>query len=290
MKHFQFTIFAFFVGLCALSACSKPVEEEPVIEAKSHIRVNVSPFYFQVEDMGTTRTDLSEVSTRLSFAVFDEKGNLVESVVHHEVTDETFGVVEMDLHPGVYQLVAVAHNGDDNASISSTTSIVLPGTRLTDTFSSIQELTVESNKEYEFTMNLPRVTSAFAFRLADTPPANFKEIQVVLNTGGSIPASLEFNPTTGLASNNWKFTCTIPAEKFKEETPIYFIKLFEQTVVNIEATAYDEEGEVIISHTISNVSLVPGKKTTATGYFFKSSGSGSFTVIGDWTTEEIPIN
>ena len=290
MKHFQFTIFAFFVGLCALSACSKPVEEESVIEAKSHIRVNVSPFYFQVEDMGATRAALKDAATRLSFAVFDAEGDLVESVVHQDSTEEVFGAIEMDLYPGTYKLVAVAHNGGGDASIGSVSSITLPGDTLTDTFSAVQDLTVESDKEYEFTMNLPRVTSAFAFRLADTPPANFKEIQVVLNTGGSIPASLEFNPTTGLASNNWKFTCTIPAEKFNEETPIYFIKLFEQTVVNIEATAYDEEGEVIISHTISNVSLVPGKKTTATGYFFKSSGSGSFTVNGDWTTEEINFN
>lgn len=290
MKPHTTPLIALFFALCTLLSCSKPIAEEPSVEEMSHIRVNVSPFYFQVEDMGATRTDLSEVSARLSFAVFDADGDLVESVVHQDSTEEVFGAIEMALYPGTYKLVAVAHNGGGDASIGSVSSITLPGDTLTDTFSAVQDLTVESDKEYEFTMNLPRVTSAFAFRLADIPPANLKEIQVVLNTGGSIPASLEFNPTTGLASNNWKFTCTIPAEKFNEETPIYFIKLFEQTVVNIEATAYDEEGEVIINHTISNVSLVPGKKTTATGYFFKSSGSGSFTVNGDWTTEEINFN
>ena len=283
------TIIVLF-SLILLSGCSSSVDEAPM-EQKSRVTVDLSTFQVEVEDMSRgsrTTPTLLDVSSRLSFAVLNSEGGQVVTI-HQDSEDDDFGSVEMELYPGSYKMVAVAHNGDADASISSVTSAVLPGTTITDSFTGVQDLTVESNQDCTFNMSLKRITSAFILRLNDIPPANVKEIKVVINTSGFLlsqvnPSTLGINPNTGLASNNWKFTHTIPVADVSKNIPLYFIGNTSPATVTIKATAYDASGKEIISHTLTGVSLVPNKKTIATGTFFQSSGSGTFTVE-TWGTD-----
>ena len=143
-----------------------------------------------------------------------------------------------------------------------------------------------SGEDCNLGMTLPRVTSAFVLRLVDTPPSSSDEIEVVLNTGGLAPSSLGFDPSSGLASNNRKLSCRLPAEDFASgDVPIYFMSMFPVSVINVKATAYDSDGEEIISHTIESVTMTPNKKTIATGRFFVSQGSGSFTLASTWDSD-----
>ena len=73
--------------------------------------------------------------------------------------------------------------------------------------------------------------------------------------------------------------------RFQLVCPVYFISMVKNASVTVTATAYDTDDKVIISHTINGVSLVPNKKTIATGTFFQSSGSGTFTVNSEWLTD-----
>jgi len=288
MFKFNQSKFTIIVGIVmvaswVLSACLGPVIDEPV-ESKSRVVVDVRTFSLGFEEFETKTGNNS--ATRLSFAVFDTKGTLVGTAIHQESSDESFGTFELELYPGNYTLVAVAHNGDADAVITSPTSVTLPGTTFTDTFTKVQNLTVESGEDYNLSMTLPRVTSAFVLRLADTPPTNAKEIIVEVNNTGNEPTSLGINPSTGLALGHWKQICTIPIADFSSDVPIYFVKMFEEDiVVSVKATAYATDGTEIISHTINNVSLVPNRKTIATGNFFKSQGSGSFTFGSTWNPD-----
>ena len=106
-----------------------------------------------------------------------------------------------------------------------------------------------------------------------------------VNSSVGDPTSLEINPSTGLATGNWKQTRSIPVAEISNETPVYFISMVKNASVTVTATAYDTDDKVIISHTINGVSLVPNKKTIATGTFFQSSGSGTFTVNSEWLTD-----
>lgn len=276
------TIIVLF-SLILLSGCSSSVDEAPM-EQKSRVTVDLSTFQVEVEDLSRgsrTTPTLLDVSSRLSFAVLNSEGGQVVTI-HQDSEDDDFGSVEMELYPGSYKMVAVAHNGDDDASISSVTSAVLPGTTITDSFTGVQDLTVESNQDCTFNMSLKRITSAFILKLNDIPPVDVKEIEVVVNVGGSEPTSLDVNPSTGLASKNWKQTCIIPIADISNETPIYFVGMLKQASVTVKATAYDANGIEIISHTINGVPLAPNQKTIATGTFFQSSGSGTFTIETTW--------
>lgn len=270
-----------FFCVVLLSACSGSADET-LIEQKSRVSIDFSTFQVEVEDMGRgSRAALADATSRLSFAVLKSDGTKVVDI-HQNSEDNEFGSVEVELYPDTYQMVAVAHNGDANASITSTTSVTLPGTTFTDTFTNVQDLTVVSNQDSDLSMTLPRITSAFILKLNDTPPADVKEIVVVVNVGGSEPTSLDVNPSTGLASKNWKQTCIIPIADISNETPIYFVGMLKQASVTVKATAYDANGIEIISHTINGVPLAPNQKTIATGTFFQSSGSGTFTIETTW--------
>lgn len=277
---------ALFLGLSMLYSCSSLMDEASMNQ-KSRVQIDVRTFHFDIEneDMRAASRSISDAATRLSFAVFDSNDALVGSVIHQQSADTGFGTVELELYPGAYKLVAVAHSGEANADIASITSVTLPGITFTDTFAKVQDLTVEADKDCSFTMQLPRVTSAFILRITDTPPANLKEIEVVVNSGGLPPTSLNLNPSTNLVTNNWKQTRTIAVADISNNLPVYFIGMYQATAVTVKATAYDTNGEIIISHTINNVSLVPNQKTIATGCFFNSQGVGSFTLNTTWSTD-----
>ena len=284
LQRLSVILVAAFGGLCTFSACSGASDEFPS-DSKSRVCVDVSGFYFKVGDMGIpTRSDGDVVSaaTRLSFAVFSADGELVEDVIHQLSSNDGFGTVEMELYPGTYQLVAVAHSGTTDAVITSPSSVTLPGITYTDTFAKVQSLTVESNTDCDLSMTLSRLTSAFILQLADTPPAHVKEIEVVVNALGAEPTALEINPNTGVATKHLKQTCTIPVADLSEEVPVYFIGAAKSSKVTVIANDYDEEGNEVISHTLNTVPLEANRKTIATGTFFQSQGAGTFTIDTAW--------
>lgn len=151
MLRLNFSRFAVLVGLAAVfSSCNKSVVVDGGGGVKSHVTVDVRTFalasegfgaYGSSSDVGTKGEDSYSPASRLSFAVFDAEGALVGEVINKVSSADGFGLVEMDLYPGVYSLVAVAHGGAADAVIASSSSVVLPGSLLTDTFAKVQSLT-----------------------------------------------------------------------------------------------------------------------------------------------------
>ena len=290
MKHYATPLIALLLALCTFISCSKPIEESP-IEEKSHVTVNVSPFSLSMEEMGATRAALKDAATSLSFAVFNTEGNLVNKlVVHQKSQDERFGMVQFDLSPGTYTMVAVAHNVSDYVAITSTSSVTLPGTYFSDTFSKIQKLTVVSGQDYILDMDLPRITSAFILKISDVAdaPEDLSMIQVKLNTSGSTPkpSSLVFDPSSGCATESWVQERMFPATNLSSGIPIYFIGKESSCEVDITATAYNDKNEVIMSHTLQKVPLKANQKTIATGKFFETKVVGAFTLNTTWETDK----
>ena len=217
------------ISLFLFSSCTNTAEEA-IEEQKSRVTVDFSTFQVDVEDMSrSSRAALTEAATRLSFTVFDENGTSAFAV-HQNAGEDKFGSVQMDLQPGTYTMVAVAHNGSDNATIASPSSATLQGKTFTDTFTKVQELTVAANQDFRFAMTLNRVTSAFILKITDTDkvPNGVTKIEVEVNTGGTSlseldPQELIFSPSNGFALKNLKFTYTILVTELTKTIPFYFI-------------------------------------------------------------------
>ena len=256
------------------------------MEQKSRVTVDFSTFQVEVEDMSrSSRATLAGSATSLSFIVFNEQGTSVFAV-DQNAEEDNFGKVQMDFETGNYTMVAVAHNGDANAKITSTSSAILPGETFTDTFTKVQALSVQPNQDCRFTMNLNRITSAFILKITDVGdqvPNNVAEIEVEVNTDGSSlseiePSTLRINPGRGFALENLKLTYSIPVTDLSKETPFYFIGTTSPTTVTVKATAKTANGTEIISHTIGQIPLIRNQKTKASGKFFTPKVSGTFTI------------
>ena len=55
--------------------------------------------------------------------------------------------------------------------------------------------------------------------------------------------------------------------------------------IDITATAYNTEGQVIASHTLKDVPMKRNCLTVARGNFFTTDGSGTLSFLTDWDTE-----
>ena len=291
------SLFTFLISLFFFCSCTNTTEE--AVEQKSRVTVDFSTFQVEVEDMSRssrTAPELSDVADHLSFAVFKSDGiTLVDETTIHQQkisSGADFGSVEVELYPGNYKMVVVAHSGSGDAEIESATSVILPGTTYTDTFTQVADFTVVSNQNSNLSKTLNRITSAFILKMNDTPPANASRIEVILNNGAPAPNPLRINPGTGLAENNWLQTRSFTPEEITNETTpahVYYISKSLPFALTVKATAYDSADEEIIRHIIPDVPLTPNKKTVATGTFFQSSASGFFTITSDWDSDDEEI-
>ena len=66
---------------------------------------------------------------------------------------------------------------------------------------------------------------------------------------------------------------------------MFLFSKFPVSIVKVTATAYNTEGEAIITHSFVNIILTPNKRPVATGRFFKSQGSGTFTLETGWDAD-----
>ena len=290
------SLFTFLISLFLFSSCTNTAEE-PIEEQKSRVTVDFSTFQVDVEDMSRGSDDpltLADVAKRLSFAVFKADGStpVTGTTIHQVKSDDVngFGKVQLELRSGSYQIVAVAHNGTDVVNIHTVASATLPGTTFTDTFVGVYTLNVISN-DCSFNMPLHRITSAFFLNLTDEPPAIAKRMEIVLNNGGTAPTQLKINPSTGLAEDNWVQTSSFTMTEIIDGTPdlVYYIGKSSPTKVLVRATAYDSDNKQVMRRPFADVPLTPNKKTRATGAFFNSSGSASFTITSDWDSDDDEI-
>ena len=284
------SFFIVLISIFLLSSCTNTAEEA-IEEQKSRVTVDFSTFQVEVEDMSrSSRAALAESATRLSFAVFKSDGSLVGNAIHQYIENENYGTVQLELTSGSYKMVAVAHSGSDIVNIQTVASAILPGTTFTDTFVGVYDLNV-THADCSFNMPLHRITSAFFLNLTDEPPVIANRMEIVLNYGGSSATQLKINPSTGLAEDNWLQTSSFTMTEIIDGTPdlVYYIGKSSPTEVIVRATAYDSGNRQVMRRAFTNVPLTPNKKTRATGDFFNSSGSGSFTITSNWDSEDDEI-
>lgn len=128
MKKYLFIVLALIVA-----ACEKPIIDEDIASTKE---ANVILHFCQFErEVFSTRaaTDITELCSRLSIAIFDTDGTKVKTLAQKE-GDASFGTVALTLAAGIYHLVAIAHNGEGSATITSTEKVTFPNNKVTDTF------------------------------------------------------------------------------------------------------------------------------------------------------------
>jgi hypothetical protein len=259
--------------LAMLAACEKPILDDGSVDGGSPGEANVVLHFTQSEDgdfTAATRaaTDITDLCSRLTLAVFNADGTKVKTVAQKE-GDASYGTVALSLAAGTYQLVVIAHNGDGSATITSTEKVTFPNNKVTDTFYYYGDLVVGSEKQ-SYDLTLTRAVAMFRLVLTDESiPASVAKLKFYY-TGGSST----FSPAEGYGIVQSKQT-EIRAVSEDGIYEIYTLPHTEEDVLTkLTITALDANDNTVKERIFENVPVVRNQVTRYTGSFFGSGGSG----------------
>ncbi len=295
MLHSNRYVLAALVGLAAVfSSCS--VKEDLAVSGKSEVFLDLRGFGLKQSSL--TKASEGQAPHRIVFKAFDSSDAVVYETVQTS-SDEGFGSLSFELSPGAYTFVAVAHdvsnavtNPTVAASIASPSQATVPEALIQDTFCKTLQVTIEPGKSFSAGMTLERIISSFEIYLNDKVPEGTKMFKIVANTSGSAASgNASFNPSTGLATADRQYVREVDISAgigiAKNHIGLnLFLNSDEEEKIDITATAYNTEGQMIASHTLEDVPMKRNCLTTARGNFFTAGGSGTLSFLTGRGTEK----
>lgn len=216
-------------------------------------------------------TTLSDFCTRLQIALFS--GTEKKASVAQTADDEDFGDVELYAEPGTYRLVAIGHNGQGNATLSSPTEVKFYKNKVTETFYYCGTLTVaEKDGMADEYVDLNRAVGLFHLHIEDDIPENVRQLKFYY-TGGSST----LDATSGTGCVNSKQTELRTVSTTQKDYDIYTFPHTDGKKLKIVVTALGADDEEIVSKTFENVEVKRNYITIYSGRLFDKSSESGFT-------------
>lgn len=306
MKILNYCFFLFVIGI--LSACSSEsnsVDENGLVP----VQVTFSGLDVSVVPDGsrglTTRATVSGAKVdRIAFTVFNAKGEKVYSVVNENPKADDFDKVKCLLHIGTYKFVAVAHKAKTAESkaavITSPTEATLGEANVPScVYSKVTNVTVSGNTTQSVNIEFgKRITSSFELNVTDDYPDEIENVEIILNPSKDQAANpYAFNPSTGLAESVLTYNASFNRKSFSVTSftgKTLSISLFltaEEQKINVTINMKKNDGTILYTRTLKDVTFRQHSSTIAKGTFFSSQVSGSFTFdTTDDTSINIPLN
>ena len=226
---------------------------------------------------------------RILLAVFDFDNTLVFSTTKNPSVDEDFSEpISCSLLPGDYHFVAVIHQANEDgeaAAIASTSQATITTSKLLSVFAVNQPVTIIADQTNTVSIDLGScITSKFQLKTTDDTPANVTSCEVILNPSSSATAAYLFNPTTGFSDNTYQyrtefFISDMNLGTFQNNLLGVNCLLVEASQhISVTVNIKDAFGNIVRTHTFSDVPMEPNRITRATGPFFHSATNSSFTI------------
>lgn len=248
-----------------LTGCEKVVFEDAagLADTTQNLVLNVAV------GNNTTRGDvaLSEVCGRLNVAVFDADGAKVKTVAQ-SVSDANFGTVGLAVTPGTYSIVAVAHDCNGSATITSEDKVTFPNNKVTDTFCYYGEVTATKEKR---DVNITLKRSVAMLRLSLTGGSLRTDIAQLkfYYLGGSST----WSPRDGFGCVNSKQT----EYRAWSEDGIYELYTLPHAtgdvLTKVTITAYDAGDNEVGKAELLNIPVTVNRVTNYSGDIFSGGGS-----------------
>lgn len=231
--------------------------------------MHFSPYH--IESFTRNAGDLNEIASRLNIAVFDNNGNR-KKTASQQNDNENFGTVGLSLAEGNYSIVAVAHNGEGTATISTLDKLTFKNNKVTDSFLKTFNLEMTDEPHDPVNVTLERRVAMFRLVLTDSViPDDARQFKFYY-TGGSSTLC----PTTGYGNVNSRQT-----EYRLIEGNIYEVYTFpheEEGTLKMTVSALNEAGDVIGEAVFEGVPVKVNHITTYTGSFFSAGSAFSVTI------------
>lgn len=269
--------------LCGLfTACEKPVydekesgknnsestQEKLVTITFNSFSVNQSNFDDDT-DTGNSRatTSIKDICGRISIALFNSEGTEKVKAANQAKSDNEFGKISISVPKGTYTVVAIAHNGDGNATITSPSEISFKDNKVTDTFYYYGQMDINDNADVAIDMK--RAVAMFRLVVKDNTPKAITAMKFYY-TGGSST----FDATTGYGCKNSRQTemRTVESGAYSGESSydIYTFPHQEEKKLKIDVSALESATATTPTYmrTFTDVSVKRNCITRYSGIFF----------------------
>ena len=280
-------------------SCSSTVTEEfdsiEVETQKKDLTFSVQGDDFQIDQSSLTRAAASDVLKTLDLALYTINSDGTYSKyaeVQSSSSDDNFGVISVpDVAYGTYKVVAMGNATSSyggHATLSDPLSITYEEEKVPMAYYAFQEVTV-SSATGTVALELKPAVASFKMYMQGTIPENVSKLRFDVTQ-----CSNSFDATTGLASAgkikdyalSLDFTSSMVGKKNMNARLNVFLPVEDYTTnspVTIKATAFDSNGEEVVSYDYASVPLRIGYVTTYTGNFFQNDEQDySITVDNNW--------
>ena len=285
IKNFVLLFFCLNMLLCMNSSCEKPMIPD-VSKAEANLvvtawQMNIEPF-----PTGKTRAEISDLCSRLNYAIYDMSGKRVRQV-NQQSGDEEYGTAYFKLPAGKYQVVVVGHSSNGNPTMTNPAKIQFKNDQgFTDTFLNNDSVTLDDDSRITLNTNPHRIVSLCRFVVSDPIPNDVARMRFQYKGGSGA-----FDASTGLGSVNSTQTEFFPVEAGRDSTTfdLYTFLHDQEGTIHLQASAYDANDNVLNEREF-DVPLKRRKVTKLTGPYFTSSGASIVIIIGiddEWEGEEV---
>ena len=261
-------LIALLVGIFVLCGCAKAINLEEIDNAATG-NVTVNVYKIENEAFGvSSRGVVSDVCTRLNFAMYDAGGVRVKQI-NQKSGDKGFGAVSFELEEGSYQLVVLAHSSDGNPTMTNLAKIQFTNaTKYSDTFLYYANVEVgDEPQTLDITLN--RIVSLCRFVVNDPIPEGVAKLQFYY-TGGSGA----FSAMTGLGVVDSKQTMTFDVVPGTTGSAYDLYTFLHHTddQIDLVVTALGADGNKMYERSFE-VPMEQRKITRMTGNFFTDEAS-----------------
>ena len=286
------------------TACEKPVVEEngnngEEVKNSDMVRItfnNISTDQSSFgEDAASTASrvneqrPIAELCTRISIGIFDMGSGEKVTAINQDQSNASFGKVTVSIAKGKYAIVAIAHSGEGNATISSPSKITFKDNKVTDTFYYYGNIDAESDGNYN--MNMKRAVAMFRLIVKDQTPASIRTMKFYY-TGGSST----LDATTGFGCVNSKqteFRAVLNSAYSSESSyDIYTFPHEDGRKLKIDVSALENATatKATYTKTFADVSMTRNKISRNFGYFYgEDPGNGrsfDITTTDEWEYDD----
>ena len=282
MKQIKTLLLIFAAFLFA--ACEKYVAEEivqsgsTVIDGNLVVKAECVVTKSGATEEGQESLPLKDRFTRMTMVLYQDDVRV--DYVNQENSDPGFGTMSVDLDPGTYQLVVLAHSGQRSPTTTNCHKISFSAP-LTDVFSYYGDVVIgkEANK---ITVQLTRAVAKIQLNITDDIPDNVSFFNYIYKG-----ASVSFDPANqiGVASSTRRNVEIEKAEGVKTFELYTFVSSDNQTV-DWDFAGYSESNEVIGSKKFSDIPVSLRKVTKIDSQVFDGVIEGptdiTFTFDDTW--------
>lgn len=218
-----------------------------------------------------TRATSPNATDHLLLGIYDDKGNLVDTIVYQDKDDTTlptYGTFTHTLKFGKYTLLALGWNGNQKCTVHRPDSISFSEDWAPHTFLCRQNIVVSESYSDTRSLSLKRCVAKFTLKFKDANiPQEISDFIISFSGAGCT-----LNSETKYCAQQKDFTRTIPVtidpSKVKSLTSYCFLPS-DSTGLSINVTARDTDGNTLENRTFENVPMKINYETKYSGYYFQ---------------------